>query len=222
LYFLFVDANHDITGNPDLHAEYAHHLSTNLRWFKYLKKTLVAIRPSVYYNDIRDLISLAQVSGESFSYVNVGRYKTTGGTLQVRLERDRWEAGLEGGVTASHTDSTWAASPEASLHVTYLIPSWDMTLNGYYKFNGESTSFALDDFGGVSRQTLAAHHLADVSATKSFVKSQVVLVVGAKNLFDVTRIATTGAGGVHGSGGSQLIAWGRTVFMSLKVKLGDD
>jgi outer membrane receptor for ferrienterochelin and colicins len=63
--------------------------------------------------------------------------------------------------------------------------------------------------------------MLDISVNRSFFKDFINLAIGAKNLFDVKDIKTSGGdgGGVHGSGGSSMpVAWGRTFFASVKFK----
>ena len=224
LYFFFVDANHNIMGNNDLKAEYSNHVSASLTNLRVVRRADVMIRITGYYNDIRNLITLAQISGDAFSYVNIGEYRTTGARFGIDLDRAGWSGSVVAGINYTNTSERgWHSSPEVSGRAGYEFERWKMSLNGYYKFSGRSVSFGLDETGSAVTRSLGAYHLADVTLTKSFAGSRLQAVVGAKNLFDVTRITVSGGeGGIHGASGEQLIGWGRTAFVSMKVKLGYD
>jgi outer membrane receptor for ferrienterochelin and colicins len=223
LYFFFVDANHNITGNTQLQAERSNHFSLSLQWLKAMTRTTLLLKPTVYFNDVHNLITLAQVGEGAFSYVNIGAYQTTGGSIRSQLETDRWQIDLDLGLTAHRADSSWSASPEFGLQLTYEVEPWDLGVNGFCKFYRRSKSFFLDETGAVSEQSLAPYQMADITLSKSLPRARMVMVGGVKNLFDVTRIATGDSGGqIHGSGGYQLIAWGRSLFLSLRIKLGYD
>ena len=79
-----MDANHNILGNPDLKPENSHHLQANLVWIQPFDEVhKLRVEPSLFYNQLNDMINLTQVQGTYFTYLNIDQYTTFGGKIQV-------------------------------------------------------------------------------------------------------------------------------------------
>jgi outer membrane receptor for ferrienterochelin and colicins len=85
MYFYFVDINHNIKGNEALKAEYSDNYSLSAVYMKSKGRYSCRLEASAFYNDIRDMITLAFLSGTEYSYVNIGTYKTKGLQLNGEL-----------------------------------------------------------------------------------------------------------------------------------------
>ena len=228
LYFLFVDVNHDITGNTDLDAESSHNFNAALGYRKPLEAGTVRAEVTGFYNRINDLITLAQIDGTRYSYVNIGDYRTTGGSLGAGWENDRWLLNIGGAVTgrfdALGEDSggeAWIFSPEFNASVTreWKEQGWNASL--FAKFQGELTSYVYLSATEVGRSTIDPFVMADVSVNKRIWNDRITIGGGCKNIANVTNLAsTTGGEGVHdGAGGSVPMATGRTWFLRLDLEI---
>ncbi|MBK7944012.1 MAG: TonB-dependent receptor [Flavobacteriales bacterium] len=62
LHLFFVDVNHDITGNPDLKAERSRSGSAGISYRHAKDKVVYTSELNGFYNDVRDLITLAQLT----------------------------------------------------------------------------------------------------------------------------------------------------------------
>lgn len=228
LYFYFVDINHNIKGNKDLKAEYSHNFSLaySHTWIKGTK--LYKVEGSGFYNDIKNMITLAQTVGTEYSYANLGKYKTTGINLSGEMAIEHLKVSVGGSYvgrynTLSETEDVDAFSftPEVRSNILYEVKQIDMTVALFYKWTGKLPSFMIDANDNISQTFMDAYHTADLTITKLFWKKRINLGIGSKNLFNVKNVNSVAAGGVHSSGsGSVPVAMGRTYFVSLAFNIG--
>lgn len=227
LYFLFVDVNHDITGSTDLKAEVSDNLSLSTVYAHPLKQGRLQAEVSGFHNSIHNLITLAQVVGNSFTYVNIGDYHTHGAYAKGELHVRNVSMGVGGGVTGRETslpDSVdgqrFAYSPEVRANVLCTFKRIGVKAAVFYKFTGRLPNFAVDANGEVATQFIGAYHTADASLMRNFWKGRIGVTLGAKNLFNVQNVLASISGGAHSSGGNALqVGTGRTYFLQLGVSI---
>ncbi len=230
LYFLFVDVNHNITGNTELDAERSHNFNAALNYHKPVGAGTVRAEITGFYNHIDDLITLAQIEGARYSYVNIGDYRTAGGSLGAGWENDRWLLNIGGAVTGrfdalgeSGGGNAWIFSPEFNASITreWKQNGWSASL--FAKYQGELTSYVYLSATEVGRSTIEPFTMADVTVSKRLWNGRITLGGGCKNIANVTDLgATSGGEGVHdggGSGSSVPMATGRTWFLRLDLEL---
>jgi outer membrane receptor for ferrienterochelin and colicins len=82
-YLYFVDINHNIRGNENLLPEYSDNFFLNLNKRMEAGKVVNTIELSGFYNDIRNMITLAQpdITSSLYTYINLGKFSTHGGSL---------------------------------------------------------------------------------------------------------------------------------------------
>ncbi|MCB0790895.1 MAG: TonB-dependent receptor [Flavobacteriales bacterium] len=225
LYLQFVDVNHDIVGNPDLRAERSHHADLELAFRKVNEERAWGLGLGMFYNAISDRITLAQLSGTRYSYVNIGRYHTLGGNVGGKWGHAGWHVSAGAAITgvrdelADTTGRPYLFSPEvrASIEKDWKH-AWRASV--YWKYQGSQNNYVLTD-AGVAHGTIADYQMADASASKGLWKERLWLTLGCKNILDVRDLnASMGEGGVHsGGGGSVPLATGRTWFVRLALEL---
>lgn len=238
LYFYFFDASHAIKGNPDLRAEYSHSFHGSLSWqVPELKAVKYTITLSGFYNDFNNLIDIGYDAADPTisTYINVNKFRTTGGMLEHKLN---WRA-LEAGIGFSYigrynrfTDDTaysktfptpaFTWTPEVNANIIYHFRRIGATLNVFYKYSGERPTYELADVSNatvVQVAKTAGFHYADVTATKR-VNRYLTLNGGVKNLFDIDRLRSTSAdaGQAHSTGGPVLMWYGRSWFLGLNFR----
>ncbi len=226
LYLSFVDIIHDIHGNPDLKAEKSHNINLNLSWNKDHGKSSWELQTSGFYNIIDNVITLAQVKGLEYQYVNLVKYKTTGfqlGTTWNLFPSFRIQAGMaETGIAAAanETDGTGAFifATDLTLSGSYRIQRPDLTFSFFYKYTGKSPQFLLNE-DNISTGYIDSYNTMDITVTKGFWKQRIRISTGVKNLFDTRTIPATGvSSGAHTSGSNSTnIDWGRTFFLRLSL-----
>lgn len=230
LYFLFVDVNHDIQGNVDLKAESSDNYGASLTWTRTRDQRNWRAELSGFFNDIHDLITLAQVDATRYSYINVGRYRTVGGNAGLAWNNARWAITVGTNATGRNDDLASAQaqhylwSQEYRGSVAYRWPKAKWSVQVFYKHQGQLSNYMYVNDSTVSRGSIAAYEMADASVTKvlGWKRHSLRVSAGAKNLFDVQNVSTTmgASGGVHSSGGTSVpMMTGRLWFLRLELEL---
>lgn len=227
LYFEFVDINHNIVGRQNLKAEYSNNYTLNVQYKKWKKHTLYTTEASFFFNDVKNMITLAQLTGMEYTYMNIGHFKTLGGGLQQSF-RWKWiqaNAGFQ--FTGRYNELSknadiqiYSVTPEAQ---SRLMMTWEKVgLSGtiYYKYQGKLPSMVADESGEIKESYISAYHMLDANITKYFWAKRIGLTVGCKNLAGVKSIAVSSVqvGGAHSSGSSSVpIGMGRVGFVKLSL-----
>lgn len=221
LYLDFTDVNHDIKGNTALEAEYSNNVSLSLDYSRITGSHTVSFFPSFFFNDVRNLITLAQSDVAEYTYVNINNYQTIGGEMRIgyKFKELHFEIGAATTGRRNEKGTAFGFSPEVSLEAGYLIPKAEVMLSVYYKYNGAMQTFIQDATGALQESSLDAYNMLDISLNRQFWKDRISLTAGMKNLLDVNNVNASGSGGFHGgSSGYSAVAWGRTFFASLKFR----
>lgn len=234
LYFYFFDANHQIIGNPDLQAELSHSFngsySLQLKDAGSIKWSLVG---SGFFNVVSNLVGNAQsaTNPQLTTYINIGKYKSTGGTLTSNFRWNNLQAAAGFGYTGrynhySEEDKTlpeFKWSPEATANVTYAFTKIGLDASLFFKYTGKLPRYLAVTTNNQSIITLTEtddYSWADFSLSKKLFK-YITLQSGIRNLFNVVKVNSTAAdGGIHSSGGGTTpIGYGRSYFLSLAFSI---
>ena len=236
LYFTFIDANHNLVGNPDLKAENSNSFNGSLSWMpEGLKKFAFSTTLGGFYNSFRNQINLVQNPNNvnEYSYYNVDRSKTVGGTLNNRIVYKDLDASLgfnwTGYAASFYEEKNYIKqdgreflwTPEINSNLIYKIRKIKTNVALFYKFVGTKPAFTTGTVNSQPAIVLtktASYHLADLTAT-TVVNKYISTTVGVKNLFDVTNVNNTAtAGSIHSSGGARAIGYGRSYFVGLNLQ----
>lgn len=229
LYLFFVDVNHDIVGNTDLDAERSHNLSGALAYRHAKDKGVYTSEISVFYNVVDDLISLAQITGTRYSYVNIGEYRTAGGSMGAGWDNGHWVISCGAALTgrydelASASNSPYLFSSEVRASITkqWLRKGWSGSI--FWKWQDRLANYALLEDGALGRSFIGAFHMADATLTKRIWGGRVALTGGCKNLFDVKSLNASLSGGAHSGGASSVpMSTGRLAFFRIELDLKRD
>lgn len=234
LYFNFFDASHAIKGNTNLKAEYSNSFTGSLSW-QAIPSAAVQLNVTAtgFYNGFDNMIDYAYVANsDTMTYVNISKFRTTGGTLMGKLTWKDLEvsAGMSyiGRYNKFSDDDAYKAdptpafmwTPEVNGNITYYLRKIGTTLNFSYKYNGVRPTYesatAMDGTTYLHQVKAAAYHMADFTVMQSLTKL-FDINAGVRNIFDVTNInnSTVNSGAAH-SAGSQLPMWyGRSYFLGV-------
>ena len=225
LYFNFVDINHNIVGSEDLKAEYSNNFSANFTWRKEVKNTVVKTDISGFYNQIDNLITLVQTDpfAAAYTYGNIGKYKTVGGTAQVDYWIGKFKFGTgfnyvgRTSVAAQDEKLTFYFSPEVRATAAFIAEKAGVNVSIFYKYTGKVQNFLRSAEGDILQNFIGDYNTLDVTASKTLWKRHITLTIGGKNLMNVQNVQANIAGSIHGGGASNSapIAWGRTFFVKL-------
>jgi outer membrane receptor for ferrienterochelin and colicins len=230
LYLYFVDVNHNVQGNPDLEAEDSHNVNLSLQYNRETSKSFVGTELNFFYNNINNIITLAEASGDLYTYINVDKYITQGVQLVVNYRLYPWlSIRTGGGVTGRYNslsdetdiEKTFYYSPDAVVTTTYRWLKYEMDFTLDYKFTGRLPQFFVDESGQVAEGYVSAYNTMDFTMQKSFLKDRLSIGAGVKNIFNNTTIPAAGGSGEAHSGGSgdYPVGWGRTFFIQAAVNI---
>ncbi|WP_025144798.1 TonB-dependent receptor plug domain-containing protein [Pedobacter jeongneungensis] len=236
LYYDFVDASHNILGNPDLKAEESNSFNGSLVWTGIRHKD-VEFRSTLtgFYNLVNNRIDFATSPTDNTvtTLVNISRYKTTGATLDnVFTYKNNLQASLGisyiGRYSGFSSDSNveipefvWAT--EINSNITYTFPKIRGSISLFYKYTGSLPSYQLSTENSVNNIKLTKigdFHTADLMLNKNLFRS-LTINAGVKNLFNVTQLTNTSTvtGGAHSAGGAVPYSYGRSYVLGLSYNL---
>ncbi len=222
LYFYFVDINHNIIGNLQLRSEQSDNYSLSYNYKRDIKKCRLKFDANFFYNNIFNLITLAQTTATEYSYINIGRYKTLGSQLSTTLNFKHLSlqagynyTGRYNNLSTNKDVPQFTYSPEVLTNASYRFIKAATTLSVFYKYNGKLPGYALIN-NEVTQTYIAGYNIMDATVNKIFFNEKIILTVGCKNLFDVKNINSTIAAGVHSSSSSTIpLSTGRNYFIKL-------
>ena len=237
LYFYFFDANHSIQGSTDLEAETSNSYNASItRQLIATANTKLNSTLSGFYNSFKNRIALASSPSNSnvYTYINIEKFRTTGGTLENNFSWKNLSATLGfsyiGRYNLYSEDAAFQQkdlpefvwSPELTSNIIFRFPKLGAEAGLFYKFTGKLPSYTttVNQAGqtDVLLMRLDSYHWADITLSKQLLK-YFTIQGGVKNLFDVTRLDNTSEGGsLHGGGGQILTAYGRSFFAGINFQ----
>lgn len=227
LYFYFVDINHNIVGNENLKAEQSHNFNLSMTYNETRGKALWKTENSFFYNNIENMISLAQISDAQFTFFNIDKLQTMGVQMQTELAWQHFKFTLGGAYIGRYNQLSekfesdkFTYTPEGKCNLFYEWHKQNMTFSLFYKYTGELPSFAVNSNNEIYKINIQDYHTADFSVSKLFLKNKINLSIGSKNIFDVRNIMGSSSGLVHSAGSNSIpIGMGRTYFIKLDINL---
>lgn len=227
LYIDFVDINHNIQGNTALKPEQSMHYQVWISTKRTLWKQPLLIDLNGYYQQVSQKIALAQNAlGTDYSYFNLDHFEATGiqTSLEYRPGKHQFKVGgAYVGTKSNLTINGYAFSPEITATASLFWKTPEITFSGFYKYTGRVRIYLQSEDGEPQSSFMGAYNLMDISASHPFWKKQLVVSLGAKNLFDVKAVAAGNAAGVHSGGGSSTpVGWGRSVYIKLQLNLHNE
>ena len=231
-YFRFVDTNHYIIGNKDLIPEYSESINLNFRRFKSTtaKRTL-DFNSSIFYNNIRDRIVLAEFEPGRYNYQNLAQYKVHGMSTEIRYGHSKhldFKFGLSLNRIYNALESTFEGADrfsnlwETQNQLNLSLPKQNLSLTINHRLIGQQIVYFINDIDELSQGFTGQYQLMDCNMNKRFFDGKIDLGIGVKNIMDVRSIPIGGQrSGNHSSGGgTQLVNWGRNIFVRAKLNLG--
>lgn len=226
LYFDFFDANHNITGNPNLEAELSNSFTTSFDYSIFSKPRLAwKVSLNGFYNDVSNMIDYASFPGsQTITYMNINKYKTRGFTLLNDVVYRQLKFSIGAGYTARYNDYSesdktipeFEWSPEINSNISYNFPKAGLNFNIFYKYTGKLPRYIQTTSTSGPLYILAeteGYHWADFSVGKRLF-NMLSLNAGIRNIFNVKNIpVNTGASGIDET--PLQVATGRGFFMGL-------
>jgi outer membrane receptor for ferrienterochelin and colicins len=226
LYFLFVDINHNVQGNPLLQAENSHNVNASMDYrHSVTDKIGVTFKATGFYTRVTNQIqlSLVNLSTNLYQYINIGNLHSEGATVQSQLFIGSWNMQTSFSLLtntskfdANSQERRWIV-PQGTFNLNYDYSKTGTALHFFSRFTGKTQGFIQDG----STYELASYWLADLNLTQKIWNNRLQIQFGAKNLFNVSQIqnAAANSGGIHGSTGGINIAMGRNYFVQCSLIL---
>lgn len=227
LYLFFVDVNHNIRGNPDLESENSHNIVVALSYLNEHGKANFGLDVDLFYNNIENIITIAQVEGNLYSYINIDNYASQG--IQAEMYYNlyphfKWKIGsvLTGRKNVLNEEDAelkeFFYSTDFNTSATYSFRKIKTDFSVFYKYTGKLPQY-YQSTDGYSEGYIDAYNTMDITVNKRLLKGNLNISGGVKNLFNVKTLNISGGGGsagsVHGSSGSSLVGYGRSYFVGL-------
>lgn len=230
LYYEFVDTNHEIYGNSELEAESSTNFNSSFEFATQLDDNAWKVSATLFYNDISNLITLVQqTNSTAYSYENIESYQSKGGDISMnygykgllKLNLGYGRTGRYSSYTQNSGSTDFNYTNDYFAGFQFTEPKSGISLNTDYKYNGYLPFFYTDQGDQLIKEGKQdAYHMMNASLSRTFFKHQLRLILGAKNLFDVTTVERRGEDGLIHSGSSGTpISYGRSFFITINYKL---
>lgn len=230
MFLFFVDPNHNVFGNPNLKPEESNNLQAALLFENRNTKRVWRIEPSVFLNQITNLIDLARIEGNAFQvkYLNVSELRTAALNLNSEWKTRMFQLSAAYSLTARSNSfiqqvsgAGYLYSNECRLNAGLTFEKSATAINLFYKYNGRFQTYQVNNTTQkISLSYIDAFSLFDATISKGLLKHRLSLTAGCKNLLDVMNVNASMMSGPHsGSSGNALIGMGRSYFISCRINL---
>lgn len=225
LYFLFVDINHNVQGNPSLQAENSHNINASIDYRHSVNKDIdVTFKATGFYTQVSQQIqlSLVDINTNLYQYINIGSLHSEGATIQSEIFWGSFNFQTSYSIiaNASKFDETSAERrwfvPQGTLNISYEYAKTGTAFNLFSRYTGRTQGF----INNGNTYELSSYWLADANMTQKLWGNRIQLQLGVKNLFNVSQIQNAAPnGGIHSATGGINIAMGRNVFLQCSLNL---
>ena len=226
LYFLFVDINHNVQGNPNLTTETAHNFIGSIDYRHNINKfSAVTFKLSYFKNLITNQIQLSYVDGKSnlYQFINIGKMNSQGVNSQIEYFFNQLQLKLSSSwinnESLSNDGSNWKKWNviQSGLNLMYTFKKPKVSLQWFSRYTGKN--YGYEETGKPFE--IAPYFMADISMSVPLLKEHIVIQTGCKNIFGVTQVLSSAStGAIHGNGsGNVNVANGRNLFLSVKINL---
>lgn len=229
-HFNFIDVNHFIIGNPDLKAEYSQNARVNISYEpKVSGNKQLTLGLKLFYNRIRDRITLAAFEPLRFNYQNIDLFETHGLNVTASFQAKRFN--LKTGLSYTRLLNEWTNSEEVGevqqfipltevqTQVSYLIPFIDVDLLATHRHVARQQRFYLED-DVLQQGSIGQNNQVNLTLNKPLCENQLQLSFGIKNLLNQSTQELIGAvstGGAHSGGdGAVLVGFERSWFARIQ------
>lgn len=237
LYTYFVDVNHNVQGNPDLTPEKGVSAFLHIKKKSYFNDANIVLKNKVSFSylDLKDRIELIVVSDIplAFQYNNIDSFKSMGmfseNAVLYKNLQGKFGIGLLGVLKILNDEvdanDDFLFNLQLNADLSYKIPKWNAFFSVYFKYLGEQNQF-VEKTNNEGEQvfvkgTTDAYSWMDATVKKTFLSNKLELMLGVRNLLDLTTVNTTAiSGGAHnGPPVGFLLGYGRSYFIKVAYSL---
>jgi outer membrane receptor for ferrienterochelin and colicins len=221
MHLEFVDSNHNLLGNADLTPETSHNIQAGLT--RTNKNHTITVQTS--WNSLDNMIMLIQTSEElSYTYENIGTFESIGikSNYASSWGKLNWDIGVRW--NAVQTNDLKIYTTEMALDLRWNFNNSRTQAHLSSKFNGKESRYFLNNEDVLEIGETAAYTFMDITLSHKNRKGNVSSSIGARNLFDIQNISTTGIENSSNSqthtssNGLNLMSWGRSIAINIAWK----
>ena len=221
MHLEFVDSNHNLLGNADLTPETSHNIQAGLT--RTNKNHTITVQTS--WNSLDNMIMLIQTSDElSYTYENIGTFESVGikSNYASSWGKLNWDIGARW--NAVQTNDLKIYTTEMALDLRWNFNNSRTQAHLSSKFNGKESRYFLNNEDVLEIGETAAYTFMDITLSHKNRKGNVSSSIGARNIFDIQNISTTGIENSSNSqthtssNGLNLMSWGRSIAINIAWK----
>ena len=118
------------------------------------------------------------------------------------------------------SDDRFLYSFNMNTSLSYTFPKWETTFSAYYKYNGKTQQFVEGNSEYVISEIGDSNWL-DASIRKTFFSKKLDVIVGSRNLFNITNVtqSSSNSAAAHTTSSQVMLAYGRSYFLKLTYNL---
>ena len=216
-----------ILGNENLEAENSHNIILSSQHQIKINGQKLIIEPSIFYNDIDNLITLSPIVNFTREYINVDINKTRGGKIQLGYEpiqNIKIKAGFSvlskyNAFTNDYNTEDYIVTNNLNASINYTFKRIATTFNLYYKHTGEEIGYFVDKSSeDLVKTELSPYNLLDFTAFRSFYKDRINITLGIKNILNETNLENI-VSSTSEVINSQSFLYGTSYFVKALIKL---
>jgi outer membrane receptor for ferrienterochelin and colicins len=232
LYLVFIDNNHKIYGSEDLLPEIADNFSLSADYLWQYNRSAIEPELSLFYNSSKNAIQLAvDINNPGWGkYFNVAStYRTQGMETSISFHYRPYLTLQVGysltGRSRLDNPTRFEYSGDIASSMTYQNNRYNFILAVFYKYTDDYLDFngnfdAQGEMSGIAQRYVKSYNMMDLTLTKPLFQNRLTISIGAKNLFDIKLVESSGTLNYHGSGDkSTAVGYGRTYFLKLNFQI---
>lgn len=227
LYLDFTAGPFLILGNENLEAENSHNITVSSKHILILDQQKLIIEPSLFYNDIDNLITLGPMVNFTRQYINIDMNKTRGGNIKLTYEPAQ-NLRITGGISVLARYNTFTEgfdtddfilTNKINASAKYTLKKIAATFNLFFKHSGKELGYYVDrTTDDLIKTELDPYNLLDFNINKSFLKNKLNLTIGIKNILNETNLDNI-ASSTSEIRNSQSFLYGTSYFAKAVINL---
>lgn len=220
MYFRFVDINHTLFGNLNLTPETSDFAQVS--WA--VQQERIALSAQLFSNFVQNQIGLVDQLDGTYRYQNFAQFQAQGMKFNGELNGEKWA--LDGAVSFISSEQKIAMSQDAFARInsTECAISLDwkaleqINFGTSFRWIGPTQRAVSETYEEVNQQSTEAYSWLDAHVQWSAPSGRWQFTATAKNLGDVTSIASASTGSIHAPS-SALMSWGRSFNFRLNYRI---
>ncbi|MGO4822483.1 MULTISPECIES: TonB-dependent receptor plug domain-containing protein [unclassified Flavobacterium] len=236
LYSKQIFDGHFFTGNENLIPEQSTSYETSIKKITYFDSgyQLSNVLTGSFLN-VDDRIDMALIGfnedtgNPMYQYINISKYQMWNVSTVNQFQKGNFKFNIGASFVgvSQKIDNQIFASDDRFLYsfnmnssLSYTLPKWKTTFSAYYKYNGKSQQFVEGESEYLISE-IGDSNWMDASIRKTFFNNRIDVIIGARNLFDVTNVLQSGSNSAvaHSSTSDVMLAYGRSYFIKLTYNL---